>query len=154
MTLIEKNELDQDVIYPGIQDKKKYKETVENVTKELITRKDKFVIFVIDPVRRYRVSPWERVLYSETVIGKKVGTDYPEYKLDWIDFQGGRCKTGDAGKIAFLDMHRDFIRIEQLPKSDMQKSAERVAELENQVAEQNSKLAELQAAMKSGRIET
>ena len=149
MTLIEKNELDQSVIYPGIQDVKKYKETVEKAIKELASKKegDKRVVFVIDPVRRFEVSPWERVLFSETVIGKKVGTDYPEYKLDFIDFRAGRCVTGDAKKIAFLDMHKNFTRIEQLPKSPLQKSEDKIAELE-------SKLAELEAAVKSGRIET
>ena len=149
MTLIEKNELDQSVIYPGIQDEKKYRETVEKAIKELASKKegDKRVVFVINPERRFRVSPHVRVLFSETVVGKKVGTDYPEYKLDFIDFRAGRCVTGDARKIAYLDMHRDFIRIEQLPKSPLQKSEDRIAELE-------VKLMELEAAMKSGRIET
>ncbi len=154
MTLVEKNDLDQSVIYPGIQDEKKYKETVEKVTKELASKTEKRVVFVINPANRFRVSPWERVLFSETIIGKKVGTDYPEYKLDWIDFQGGRWVSGDAKKIAFLDMHKNFIRIENLPKSPLQKSEDKIAALEEKLAEQNSKLAELQAAIKSGRIET
>jgi hypothetical protein len=146
MTLVEKNELDQNVIYPGIQDIKKYKETVEKVTKELASKTEKRVIFVIAPERRSRISPWERVLFSETVIGKKVGTDFPEYKLDWIDFQGGRWVSGDAKKIAYLDMQKDFIRIENLPKSPLQKSEDKIATLE-------AKVAEMEAAIKSGRIE-
>ena len=149
MTLVEKNDLDQSVIYPGIQDIKKYKELVEKVTKELAAKKegDKRVVFVINPERRGRVSPWERVLFSETVIGKKVGTDFPEYGLDWIDFQAGRWVSGDAKKIAYLDMHPNFMRIENLPKSPLQRSEDKIAGLE-------AKLAELEAAMKSGKIET
>lgn len=142
-----------DVQYPfkDVEKLEDFLDRVKNAEKEMKSKPsgEKFVIFYMKKEYAKANRANTKILYKETVSGFHPLTRMPKYKPHYATILRGSIRTSNYEEIAFLDMHKGFVReknrelssieLERVEKLKLQKT---VYELQKKLEEKDDELRE------------
>ncbi len=103
---------------------------------------EKFVVFYMKKEYAKANRPNTKILYKETVAGFHPLTRMPKYKPHYATILRGTIKTSNYEEIAFLDMHKGFVREKDRELSSIELDRVKVLQQQKQIYELQKKLEE------------